>query len=119
MAAAAEVSNAVGRILSACLPPTSAQIVTEGARAQALSAYASPTGTLFSVPTQALSRVMKALKARAGGSAAKTEVEDAFMKLVTKVGPPSPRRAATPETHSYPIPHPASHDPRTRRTTAA
>ena len=117
MAAAAEVSNAVGRILSACLPPTSAQFVTEGARAQALSAYASPTGTLFSVPTQALSRVMKALKARAGGSAAKTEVEDAFMKLVTKVGPPSPDGLQLPRLTQ--VPRPAAHDPRTHRTTAA
>ncbi len=89
MSAANEVDIAVFNILSGCGLPLSSPILTQ-ARADAATAYSSPSGNLFAVPTQALSRVMRALKNKAGSiegapSSAPTTVEQAFMRLVTKV----------------------------------
>ena len=47
-------------------------------------AYNSPTGVIFGVPTPALSRFLKVLKARAAPDT-RALVEDAFMKFVSKV----------------------------------
>jgi hypothetical protein len=88
-AAANEVDTALYNILTGCGVPTSSPILAQ-ARADAAVAYNSPTGSLFAVPTQALSRVMRALKQKAGSvegapATAPATVEQAFMRLVTKV----------------------------------
>jgi hypothetical protein len=87
--AANEVDTALYNILTGCGVPTSSPILAQ-ARADAAVAYNSPTGSLFAVPTQALSRVMRALKQKAGNvegapATAPATVEQAFMRLVTKV----------------------------------
>jgi hypothetical protein len=84
-----EVDAALCNILTGCGVPSSSPILAQ-ARADAAAAYSSPTGSLFAVPTQALSRVMRALKQKAGSfegapPTAPATVEQAFMRLVTKV----------------------------------
>jgi hypothetical protein len=50
------------------------------------AAYDAPAASIFGVPTQTLSRILRLLKARAAPEA-RAEVEDAFMKIVTRVSP--------------------------------
>jgi hypothetical protein len=51
---------------------------------QCLAAYAAPCGTIFGVPTAVLSRFLKLLKAQSPPES-RPQVEEAFMKFVTKV----------------------------------
>ena len=79
-----EVVAAAAAVLVGCGLPASSAAVAR-AREQAERAHRAPADSQFTIPTQALARVMRALKQRAQGEAARASVDENFVKIVTKV----------------------------------
>jgi len=79
-----EICALCASLLSGCgVAPGSA--AAQRALADVARAHRAPAGAVYSLPTAALSKVMRALKARAVGEAGRADVDEAFVKLVAKV----------------------------------
>jgi hypothetical protein len=74
-----EVQEVVRRLLAAC------GVADAAVEESCVAAYSAPTAALFAIPTPTLSKVMRGFKSKAVSDRGRTEVEECFMKLVTRV----------------------------------
>jgi hypothetical protein len=109
-----EIVAACAAVLVGCGLPAASPAVAR-ARELAERAYRAPADGQFALPTQALARVMRALKARAVGEAARASVDENFVRMVTKVraARPPARQPACPPARSPALPpvHPPARPP--------
>lgn len=78
----------VARLLAGC------GLQDDGAVAACVAASRNPTAALFAIPTSSLSKVMRNLKGKAVSDQSRADIEECFMKLVTKVRAPRKRTAS-------------------------
>ncbi len=92
-----DITLSVRKLLEGC--GISDTLPTETA---CLQAFRAPQSALFAIQTATLSKFMRVLKSKAVSDKAKQNIEESFMKLVTKVSKGKVAEERRKEVHYFP-----------------